>query len=75
MSAQQEFTPGDLFEFDDIPGAAFLRFLGISSLRDLEQYRRPNGKLPQLIIVPAGFAVRATVGESIEPAVKTAKTQ
>jgi len=75
VAAQQEFTPGDLFEFDDMPGADFLRFLGISTLGEMEQYRRHDGKLPQMIIVPAGFAVRATVGDTIEPAVSTAKTQ
>lgn len=60
--AQRRFIPNDLFEFDDIPGHQFLRaFLKIDSLAGLEKHRGRNRSLPRLIIVPAGFAVRATV--------------
>ena len=60
VAAQQEFTPGDLFELDDIPGAAFLRqVLKINSIAGLDPYRRKNGALPHLIVVPAGFAIEA----------------
>lgn len=60
--AQRRFVPNDLFEFDDIPGHEFLReFLKIGSLAGLEKHRGRNRSLPRLIIVPAGFAVRAAV--------------
>ena len=61
VQAQEGFVPGDLFEFQDIPGQAFLRtFLEIDSLDGLAPYRRKDGGLPRVIIVPAGFAVRAS---------------
>ena len=61
LIAQDRFTPGDLFEFDDIPADAFLRtFLKADSLADLAQYRRKRYALPRILIVPAGFAVTAT---------------
>jgi hypothetical protein len=71
--AQRRFVPGDLFEFDDIPGREFLReFLKIDSLAGLEKHRGRDRSLPRLIIVPAGFAVRASVEappeEKTEPA-------
>ncbi len=63
-ATQKEFRPGDLFEFEDIPGAGFLeRVLKIDSVDKLSKYRRPSGNLPQVLIVPAGFAVRASVTE------------
>jgi hypothetical protein len=60
MAAQQEFTPGEMFELSDVPGADFLRkMLKIESLAGLDPYRRKNGALPNLIIVPAGFGIQA----------------
>jgi hypothetical protein len=60
VEAQEGFVPGDLFEFQDIPGQAFLRaFLEIDALDGLAPYQRRDGRLPRLIIVPAGFAIRA----------------
>lgn len=61
VQAQDGFTPGDLFEFQDVPGHAFLRaFLNIDSLDGLAPYRLKDGHLPRVIIVPAGFAIRAS---------------
>lgn len=61
VAAQASFTPGDLFEFDDIPADAFLRtFLKADTLDDLRQYRRKGGALARILIVPAGFAVTAS---------------
>jgi hypothetical protein len=61
VEAQEGFVPGDLFEFQDLPGQAFLRgFLEIDSLAGLAPYRRTDGELPRVIIVPAGFAIRAS---------------
>jgi hypothetical protein len=61
-AAQQRFLPGDLFTLSDAPGAGFLReVLGISSLDDLKRFRRKDGTLPLLVIVPAGFVVRGAL--------------
>lgn len=61
LAAQSRFLPGDLYELDDAPGAAFLRlFLHINDLEDLGPYRRRDGSLPRLILVRAGLAVRAS---------------
>jgi hypothetical protein len=73
--AQRRFVPGDLFEFNDIPGRDFLRaFLKIDSLAKLEKHRGRNRSLPRLIILPAGFAVHASVevAETTEPQPKIA---
>jgi len=68
VEAQKAFVPGDLFEFRDIPGKAFLRaFLDIDSLDGLAPYRLKDGRLPRVIIVPAGFAIRASAGEPAGP--------
>ncbi len=60
VAGQSTFTPSDVFEFDDLPGAGFLRdVLHWDSLHDLAPYRRKDGRLPRLIIIPAGYAIRA----------------
>ena len=64
VEAQEGFVPGDLFEFHDIPGQAFLRaFLNIDSLAGLAPYRLKDRQLPRVIIVPAGFAIRASAAQ------------
>lgn len=69
LAAQTGFRPGDLFALDDIPGRVFLqRFVGAESVRDLERFRRRDGRLPRLIIVPAGFAIRGSAYEVKEEA-------
>jgi hypothetical protein len=61
VAAHQTFHPADLFELADMPASEMMeQKLGISSLSDLRKYRRKNGTLPRLLIVPAGLAVRAT---------------
>lgn len=56
------FAPGDDFTFDQIPAAAFLKAqTKISSLDALKKYRLPDGSLPRVAIITAGFAVRLTV--------------
>jgi hypothetical protein len=68
VAAQSEFTPGDLFEFSDVPGRAFLRsFLHIDSLGKLKRFRHKNGRMPRLIIVRAGLTIRATAGQVDAP--------
>jgi hypothetical protein len=62
LAAQEPFTPGQDFQFSKIPSQAFLRaFLHIDSLDQLSEYRRPDGSLPKVAIIPAKFAVRAKV--------------
>jgi hypothetical protein len=64
LLAQQRFLPNDLFEFDDAPGHVFLReFLKVQALPGLDRFRDRNRTLPRLLIVPAGFAVRAAARE------------
>ncbi|MDP9268347.1 MAG: hypothetical protein M3P27_08505 [Acidobacteriota bacterium] len=74
VAAQASFVPGDLFEFEDVPAAAFLRnFLKLGSLEDLQRYRRKNRALPRVIIVPAGLAITAAAPPAApEPATPTA---
>ena len=60
LAAQTTFQPPVPFTFEDIPGKTVLRdLLGIDSLDGIEGYRKADGSLPRLIIVEAGFAVRA----------------
>lgn len=61
MAAQQTFRPADLFDISDVPAhAAMADKLGITTFADLMRFRRKDGSLPRLIIVPAHLAVRAT---------------
>lgn len=61
-AAQKRFRPGDLFEVKDAPGAGFLReVLKIDTLAELRMHGRRDGTLPQMLIVPAGFAVRGSI--------------
>ena len=61
LAAQQTFTPADLFDAEDIPGHEVLREKSdIESLADLVHYRRKDGSLPRLLILPAHLAVSAT---------------
>jgi hypothetical protein len=65
LATQEEFTPGPGFTFEEVPSAKVLHeYLGVDSLEDLEQFRRPNGELPRVVIVPAGFSVP---GKVIDP--------
>ncbi len=61
LAGASSFLPGDLFEFDDLPAATFLRsYLNMTSFSDLAPYRRAGGRLPRLIILPAGYAIRTS---------------
>jgi hypothetical protein len=60
LAAQGSFTPDASTTFEDLPAAQSLReHLHVNSFADLDRYRRPDGNLPRVVIVPAGFAVRA----------------
>lgn len=68
LATQDSFVPGELFEFDDVPAASLLdQYLHIDSVAGLESFRRPDGSLPRLIIVPAGHAIRASALDPDNP--------
>lgn len=72
LQAQERFDPGDLFEFEDLPGRAMLRtFLHVKDLTGLARFRSADGRLPRLIIHPAGFAVRAAAAAAAPAAQKS----
>ncbi|HEX4604588.1 MAG TPA: hypothetical protein VH724_11365 [Candidatus Angelobacter sp.] len=61
MAKHQTFRPAALFEFKDIPAHMLMaERLSIKSMADLKPYRRKDGSLPQMLILPAHLAVRAT---------------
>jgi hypothetical protein len=61
LGKHQRFRPPTLFEFKDIPSHALIaERLSIKSLADLRRFRRADGSLPRLLILPARLAVRAT---------------
>lgn len=61
MAAQESFRPADLFDLEDIPSHEVLREkAGIQSFADLNRYRRKDGSLPRMLILPAKLAVSAT---------------
>jgi len=63
LAAQAGFDPGDLYELEDAPGRGWLALVNITSAAQLERFRRKDGKLPRLLILPAGFAIRARASE------------
>jgi hypothetical protein len=61
LAKHQTFRPATLFEFKDVPAHALMaERLGIKSMADLKRFRRKDGTLPRLLILPARLAVRAT---------------
>lgn len=64
IAAQDGFLPEESEAFERLPAAGFLReYLHIDSVAGLSSYRREDGMLPRVIIVPAGMAVRASASE------------
>ncbi|HKD82047.1 MAG TPA: hypothetical protein VKH81_20310 [Candidatus Angelobacter sp.] len=61
LAKHQTFRPSALFEFKDVPSHAVMaERLGVKSLADMKRFRRKDGTLPRLLILPARLAVRAT---------------
>jgi len=61
IAKAQTFRPADLFEFKDVPSHAVMADrLAVKSMADLRRFRRKDGSLPRLLILPARLAVRAT---------------
>lgn len=61
MARHQAFHPADLFDIKDVPSHSLMaERLGVRSMADLKRFRRKDGTLPRLLILPARLAVRAT---------------
>jgi hypothetical protein len=61
LAKHQTFRPGAQFEFKDVPSHALMaERLSVKSMADLKRFRRKDGTLPRLLILPARLAVRAT---------------
>jgi hypothetical protein len=61
MAKHQTFHPAALFDIKDVPSHAIMaERLGYKSMADLKPYRRKDGSLPRMLILPAKLAVRAT---------------
>ena len=72
VATQATFDPPENFPFEQIPSAGFLRtFLKVSDLAGLERFKRPDGDLPRVAIVPAKLTIKALVDE-IEQQTETA---
>jgi hypothetical protein len=64
IAAQDGFMPEESEAFERLPAAGFLReYLHINSVAGLASYRREDGRMPRVIIAPAGMAVRASAAE------------
>ncbi len=68
LATQDGFRAGPDFDLDRMPGVAFLReFLHVTTLADLDRFRRPDGMLPRVMIVPAGISMKATAVDPLSP--------
>jgi hypothetical protein len=60
VAAHQSFQPPGNFSLKDVPTSAIMaEKLSVTSVEGLERFRRKDGSLPRLLIVPAHLAVRA----------------
>jgi hypothetical protein len=61
VAAHQSFRTPEAFALKDIPASVMMaEKLSVTSVEGLERFRRKDGSLPRLLIVPAHLAVRAT---------------
>ena len=68
LATQETFEPSEDFPFEQIPSAGFLRtFLKVSDMEGLERFKRPDGELPRVAIIPAKVTVKALAEEIEEP--------
>jgi len=64
VATQATFDPPENFPFEQIPSAGFLRtFLKVNDIAGLERFKRPDGDLPRVAIVPAKITVKALAEE------------
>jgi hypothetical protein len=61
VAKHDTFRPADLFDIRDVPAHALMaERVGIKTMADLKRFRRRDGSLPRLLILPARLAVRAS---------------
>jgi len=61
LLAHQTFRPAENFAVQLLPANALMKErLSVNKVDDLKRFRRKDGSLPRLLIVPAHLAVRAT---------------
>lgn len=76
LAAQGRFEPSRNYDVKEAPSFAFLqRFLKIHDNADLEEYFRADKTLPRVLIVPAKFAIRASVESMPEVEPSTQQTE
>lgn len=76
LAAQGRFEPSRDYDVKQAPSFAILqRFLKIHDNTDLEEYFREDKTLPRVLIVPAKFAIRASVESMPVPEPSTEQTQ
>ncbi len=67
MAAHQRFQTPDKFQMRQVPSYVLMgEKLSVTTVEGLQRFRRKDGSLPRLLIVPAHLAVRAIAGR--EPA-------
>jgi hypothetical protein len=67
MSAQDTFQLPENFQVTQLPDAVVLKEkLSVTSVDNLKRFRRKNGSLPRMLIVPARLAVRAIAAREPE---------
>jgi hypothetical protein len=60
VATQTTFAAPEDLSFEQIPSAGFLRtFLKVINVYGLSRFKRPDGDLPRVAIIPAGFSVKA----------------
>jgi hypothetical protein len=68
QAAHQTFRPSGSFALRNVPANAVMaERLSVTKVEDLKRFRRKDGSLPRLLIVPARLAVRATAGQQYGP--------
>ncbi len=66
LATQETFAPSESFPFEQVPSAGFLRtFLKVNDLSGLAKFKRPDGALPRVAIIPAKATLKA-MAEEIE---------
>jgi hypothetical protein len=61
VAAHQTFRPAGSVAVQNFPASAIMKErLSVAKVEDLQRFRRRDGSLPRLLIVPARLALRAT---------------
>jgi len=61
MAKQETFRPAALFDIKDVPSHVLMaERISVKHMADLKRFRRKDGSLPRMLILPARLAVRAT---------------